>query len=109
MTAPLHHINQLYLHLPAINGQVAAEDAIAQDIQRITREAQDESYRRDLVEVVAETGSGAAPNAVRKERDLILRPNFKEGPKDRTKASAKARGGKVRSDFEVEALVDILV
>jgi hypothetical protein len=92
MTAPLHHINQLYLHLPAINGQVAACDAVERELRVMAQKAQDERYRRDLVELVAETGASAESAAIHPGRDPLGKVAFKDKPKVKAKAAVRSPG-----------------
>ncbi|MDR2140501.1 MAG: hypothetical protein LBR11_01680 [Deltaproteobacteria bacterium] len=111
MTAPLHHINQLYLHLPAINGQVAAQDAIGQELQRMARQAQDQEYRRDLVEVVAEAKPGVESGAINPGREPLTRASHRGQPRAQAQArsavaSPKDRQAPIR---EEDLLVDVRV
>jgi hypothetical protein len=105
MTAPLHHINQLYLHLPTINGQVAAQAAIGQELQRLAQQAQDKEYRRDLVEVVAETGSSAGTVAINRDGDPLTKSFFREKPKTKPRVKSPDQDEFLATD----PLVDVRV
>ncbi|MDR2368384.1 MAG: hypothetical protein LBF58_09815 [Deltaproteobacteria bacterium] len=70
MTAPLHHINQMILHLPAMGGFVAGQVGAEEELRRMARLEEAKALHRDVVEVVAETMKGEAlePLRARPER-----------------------------------------
>ncbi|MDR1578371.1 MAG: hypothetical protein LBT86_09155 [Deltaproteobacteria bacterium] len=104
MTAPLHHINQLYLHLPTINGQVAAQAAIGQDLQRIAQLAHDRDYRRDLVEVVSETNPGSETVGIRREGEPLSK-SFIKGKNRFRRGKAAGRSQTSSGDLLVDVRV----
>ena len=77
MTAPLHHINQLFLHLPAMGDFVAGQVGAEEELKRLARLEEAKNLHRDVVEIVAETMKGEAlaplrtgPERRRRERPL---------------------------------------
>ncbi|MDR1085663.1 MAG: hypothetical protein LBP22_12615 [Deltaproteobacteria bacterium] len=110
MTAPLHHLNQMYLHLPAINGQVAAQASASEEMTRISRQAQDQAYRRDLVEVVAETTPGQAPGSIRRDYEPLAKTDLRSRPRGRTRAVVpRTVKGRKTQEHEPDLLVDVRV
>jgi hypothetical protein len=69
LTAPLHHVNQLYLHLPALGGFMAGQAAAGEEIQRMARLAEARSLHREAVEVVAAAKDTVAIEPIRPEPD----------------------------------------
>ncbi|MDR0620443.1 MAG: hypothetical protein LBJ61_00965 [Deltaproteobacteria bacterium] len=69
MTAPLHHINQLILHLPTMGGFVAGQVGAEEELRRLARLEEAKNLHRNVVEVVAETMKGEALEALRTGSD----------------------------------------
>jgi hypothetical protein len=100
MTAPLHHINQMILQLPTVNGYVsaqaqAAEEAIRQ--QRLERAAE---LHREAVEVVAQLQDATRVNPVHRDPD--------GQPRERYRPVFKKRAPKAQDPYlaPVESVVD---
>jgi hypothetical protein len=110
MTAPLHHINQMILHLPAINGQVAAHASIGQELREMAQKAQDQEYRRDLVELVSQANPGAEATAVKPERGPLARANLKDKPQPKVKAYGRsARASESAAEEASQPLINVRV
>jgi hypothetical protein len=102
MTAPLHHLNQLYLHLPALNGQVAAHASVGQELQLMAQEALDKAYRRDLVEVVPEANHAAESGTVRPGSEPQVRNNLRDRAKIRSKDPLKRSARTLQSATDAD-------
>jgi hypothetical protein len=109
MTAPLHHLNQMYLHLPAINGQVALHAAVSEELQQLSRQAQDQAYRRDIVEVVSETEASQPTNSVHREYEPLVKANAKNRTRAKESVLEKAAKRPQNSDPDLDLLVDVRV
>jgi hypothetical protein len=98
MTAPLHHINQLILHLPALGGLVAGQVGAEEALRRQARLEEARNLHRDVVEVVAEAKAGAAIEPV-------------HGGRERTGQKRRRPGQGQRADEfgPAEAVVDLRV
>ncbi|MDR0356410.1 MAG: hypothetical protein LBJ64_11870 [Deltaproteobacteria bacterium] len=64
MTAPLHHVNQLFLHLPAMGGHIAAQVSAEEELRRQARLEEAKNLHRQVVEIVAESLESAAIPAI---------------------------------------------
>jgi hypothetical protein len=73
----------MYLHLPAINGQVAAQAAIGEELRQIARLAQDQAFRRDLVELVTQPSPSNQTGSVRRQEDPWVRNSPEYSPEER--------------------------
>ncbi|MDR2200435.1 MAG: hypothetical protein LBR53_13495 [Deltaproteobacteria bacterium] len=100
MTAPLHHINQMILQLPTVNGYVAAHAQAAEEAARQERLLRAEEIRRDTVEVVARLNDATRVNPVHGE------PDYRPG--ERYKPVFKKRAPKASDPYlaPVESVVD---
>jgi hypothetical protein len=76
MTAPLHHINQMILHLPAINGQVAGQVAALDEAMRLERQIQAREIHRDTVVVVSALKDSVAVTPVHPDPEKPRKPGF---------------------------------
>ncbi|MDR2386971.1 MAG: hypothetical protein LBE80_05215 [Deltaproteobacteria bacterium] len=65
MTAPLHHINQMILQLPTLNGFVAGQVGAEEELRRQARLEEAKNLHRQVVEVVPETMKSQALEALR--------------------------------------------
>jgi hypothetical protein len=102
MVAPLHHINQMILHLPAMGGYMAAQAMVGEEMTRIARLEEAEALYRDTVEVVAATKDTVAIEPIRPE---LERKRRKRPKKWRQSDEATDTG----YDFAVEQVVDFRV
>ncbi|MDR1656420.1 MAG: hypothetical protein LBT47_02535 [Deltaproteobacteria bacterium] len=101
MTITLHHVNQLFLHLPAMGGLVAGQVAASEEIQRQARLAEAQAIYRDTVELVAAAKESVAAEYVHPEP---------ERPKGRRRRRVKSRGrSQPDSEFAVEQVIDLRV
>jgi hypothetical protein len=99
MTAPLHHINQLILHLPVMGSVVAGQAGVEEELRRQARLAEANNIHRDLVEIVSETYKIEALEPLRPETD-----------KRRRKPRQPIRSRESGDVFDpVEAVVDFKV
>jgi hypothetical protein len=105
LTSPLHHANQLYLHLPAFGGFVAGQVSAGEEIQRQARLAEARAIYRDTVEVVAEVKEPFAVAPIRPEPDR--RGRWRRRPGGRRGRQAARPEPPER--FEVELVVDLRV
>ncbi|MDR2405286.1 MAG: hypothetical protein LBE27_02835 [Deltaproteobacteria bacterium] len=82
MTANLHHINQMILQLPTVNGYVSAHAQAAEEAIRQERLSTAAALHRDTVEVVSQLQDTTRVNPIHREPDgperQIYRPRFKK-------------------------------
>jgi hypothetical protein len=102
MTAPLHHINQMILHLPAMGGYMAAQAVVGEEMSRIARLEEAKTLYRDTVEIVTEAKETIAIEPIRPELER------KRGRKAKKWRQAKA-AEQERWEFDIEPVVDFKV
>lgn len=105
MTAPLHHVNQLFLHLPAMGSFVAGQAAAGEQLQRQATLAQAQALHRDTVEIVAQP----------KESTMIepLRPEPEPKGQERRRRDGQKKGSRPKAEEpdwglgEIEPVVNL--
>ncbi|MDR2611906.1 MAG: hypothetical protein LBG06_03420 [Deltaproteobacteria bacterium] len=101
MTQPLHHINQMYLHLPALNGFTAAQAQQAEEAARQERLERARELHLDTVERITEPQGTVRVNPVHPDPGGRNRAGYRP--------EFKRRGRQGSSDpclAPVEAVVD---
>jgi hypothetical protein len=103
MTAPLHHINQMIMQLPTVNGYVAAQAQAAEEAVRQERLARAAELHRDTVEVVSQLQDTTRVNPIHRDPD--------DRPQERYRPRFRKRGARPRRPADpylapVESVVD---
>ncbi|MDR2340443.1 MAG: hypothetical protein LBF40_10000 [Deltaproteobacteria bacterium] len=103
MTANLHHINQMILQLPTVNGYVSAQAQAAEEAIRQERLFQAAQLHRDTVEIVSRLQDTTRVNPV--HRDPDDRPQERYRPRF---AKRRPREAKAPDPYlaPVESVVD---
>lgn len=110
MTAPLHHVNQLYLHLPAMGGFVAGQAAAGEELQRQARLAEAQALYRDAVEIVAAAKDTVAIEPIRPEPEPGRWGRRRQKRRGATEAQDEPEmAGTGAFEFVVEPVVDARV
>jgi hypothetical protein len=92
LTTPLHHVNQLYLHLPALGGFLAGQAAAGEEVQRLARLEEARALYRETVEVVAAAKDTVAIEPIRPEADPLGRRRRPGRPSEGARAEVQAEG-----------------
>jgi hypothetical protein len=87
MTAPLHHINQMILQLPTVNGYVSAQAQAAEEAIRQERLLRAAELHRETVEVVAQLQDTTRVNPVHRDLDSRDKERYRPVFKKREKKS----------------------
>ncbi|MDR1050454.1 MAG: hypothetical protein LBP95_05110 [Deltaproteobacteria bacterium] len=103
MTAPLHHVNQLILHLPTMGGLMASQVSAEEELRRLARLEEARNLHREVVEVVSRTRDTVAVAAIRQEPE----PKKEKRRGGRPRAARRSAGPDIFEELgPVEPVVD---